>query len=309
MSDNINALSASMRPVDALSAAGLGQLTGLVAPLQQVLDRMQGNASSVHAFLDSWMTVSNRITQIQGQLGQAVAQGTADWRGASADQYRARADSFSRSLTEFASAAKESAAIVQLTAEVVGHSRSAANALITDMIQRLISLVRHLMALEGGMTATVLAQAGDLVSTFAKPVANIERQAQMSVANAAKPINNLITTIGAITRLWDSYSSGGRQRGMRPTGKSSQIQNQLTSVGNSIKDLNGSGRNATSEQLSQAMRPRTRGATNLEEPDQFGDSGRAEESKQQVQGRTRGLLAHESAHPVQQTSGPSPKDR
>ncbi|RSM68636.1 hypothetical protein DMH04_47000 [Kibdelosporangium aridum] len=206
MSDNINALSASMRPVDALSAAGLGQLIGLVAPLQAVLDRMEGNASGVHAFLDAWVTVSNRITQVQGQLGQAVASGTAGWRGAAADQYRARADSFARSLAEYAAAAKEAAAVVQLTAEVVGQSRSSANDLIGEMVQRLISLVRHLMALEGGMTATVLAQAGDLVNTFAKPVANIEKQAQTSVANAAKPINNLITALGAITRLWDGFA-------------------------------------------------------------------------------------------------------
>jgi hypothetical protein len=206
MSDNISALSTSMRPVDALSSAGLGQLISLVAPLQAVLDRMEGNASGVHAFLDSWVTVSNRINQIQGQLGQAVASGTAGWRGASADQYRTRADSFARSLAEFASAAKEAAAVVQLTAEVVGQSRSSANDLINEMVQRLISLVRHLMALEGGMTATVLAQAGALVSTFAKPVANIEKQAQTSVANAAKPINNLMTIIGAITRLWDSFA-------------------------------------------------------------------------------------------------------
>ncbi|CAM3998474.1 hypothetical protein KIPE111705_35415 [Kibdelosporangium persicum] len=277
MSDNINALSASMRPVDALSAAGLGQLTGLVAPLQQILDRMEGNASGVHAFLDAWMTVSNRITQIQGQLGQAVAQGTADWRGTSADQYRARADGFSRSLAEFASAAKEAAAVVQLTAEVIGQSRSAANDLITDMIQRLISLVRHLMALEGGMTSMVLAQAGDLVSTFAKPVANIERQALAGVANAEKPINTLITTIGAITRLWDSYASGGQQRGMRPAGRSDQIQTQLSAVGNSIKDL--SSRKAAPEQVARA------------------------------QGRTRGLLGHELAHPAQQGSAPPPKGR
>ncbi|MBE1468037.1 EspA/EspE family type VII secretion system effector [Kibdelosporangium phytohabitans] len=209
MADNISALSASMRPVEVLSAAGLGQLAGLVMPLQSVLDRMAGNASGVYAFLDAWVTVSNRITQIQAQLARAVTTGTAGWRGEAADQYRMRADNIGRSLTEFATAAREAAAVVQLTAEVVGQSRSGANDLITDMVRRLISLVRHLMAVEGGMTATVLVQAGDLVSTFAKPVANIERQAQTSLANAVKPINDLITTLGTVTRLWDSHTRGG----------------------------------------------------------------------------------------------------
>nr|WP_042189734.1 hypothetical protein [Kibdelosporangium sp. MJ126-NF4]CEL18852.1 rhs protein [Kibdelosporangium sp. MJ126-NF4]CTQ95344.1 rhs protein [Kibdelosporangium sp. MJ126-NF4] len=208
--DNINALSASMRPVDALSAAGLGQLTELVTPLQDVLDRMEGNASGVYAFLDAWVSVSDQVTQIQAQFGQAVAMGSAAWRGAAADQYRARADSIAQSLVEFATAAREAAAVVQLTAEVVGQSRSSANDLISDMLRRLISLVRHLMAAEGGLTATVLAQAGDLVSTFAKPVANIERQAHSSLANAVKPINDLITTMGTITRLWDRLSHGGQ---------------------------------------------------------------------------------------------------
>ncbi|MCE7008311.1 hypothetical protein LWC34_36690 [Kibdelosporangium philippinense] len=211
MSDNISALSARMRPADALSAAGLGQLIGLVAPLQAVLDRMEGNASGVHAFLDAWVSVSQRITQVQGQLRQAVTTETAGWRGAAADQYRLRADSFVRSLAEFAAAAKETAAVVQLTAEVVGQSRSSANDLISEMVQRLISLVRHLMAVEGGMTAIVLAHAGDLVNTFAKPVANIEKQAQTSVANAAKPIGDLITLLGAIQRLWDDFAGVQQQ--------------------------------------------------------------------------------------------------
>ncbi|ONI77301.1 hypothetical protein ALI144C_35180 [Actinosynnema sp. ALI-1.44] len=208
VADNITALSAPMRPVDALSAAGLGQLTGLVAPLQSVLDRMAGDASGVYAFLDAWVTVSSRITQIQARLAREVTTGTASWRGEAADQYRMRADDIDRSLAEFAAAAREAAAVVQLAAEVVGQSRAGANDLITDMVRRLISLVRHLMAVEGGMTATVLAQAGDLVSTFAKPVANIERQAQTSLANAVKPVNDLITAMGTIARLWDSYAQG-----------------------------------------------------------------------------------------------------
>lgn len=179
VADNISALSASMRPVDVLSAAGLGQLAGLVMPLQAVLDRMAGNASDVYAFLDAWVSVSERITHAQARY--------------------AAPDDADQPIAEFAAAAREAAAVVQLTAEVVGQSRSAANDLITDMVQRLISLVRHLITVEGGMTATVLAQASDLVDTFATPVASIERQARVSLANAVKPINDLIavmTTVG-----------------------------------------------------------------------------------------------------------------
>ncbi|MBP2320601.1 uncharacterized protein YukE [Kibdelosporangium banguiense] len=195
-----------MRPVSALSSAGLGQLSGLVTPLQGVLDRLAGNASAVHSFVDAWNTVNQRITQIQRQLEQSVTSGTTDWKGDSADKYRRRTDDFAKSLSQFAAAAAKAAATAQTTAAAVASGRSAANDLITDLIQRLISLVRQLMAAEGGMTATVLAQAGQLVNSFAKPVANIERQVQTTISNAAKPLTEVTTLLGAITRLWDSYA-------------------------------------------------------------------------------------------------------
>jgi uncharacterized protein YukE len=294
MADGLQALSAQMRPVDALSAAGLGQLTGLVIPLQGVLDRLAGNASAVHSFVDSWNSVSQRIVQIQQQFGQSVVAGTAEWQGVSADKYRQRADDFAKSLAQFAAAAAAAANVTKATAQAVATGRSAANDLITDLVQRLISLVRQLMAAEGGMTPMVLAQAGQLVNSFAKPVAGVERQVGSTVSSAAKPLGELLTTVNAITRLWDGYAGNQatRTRGAKP----------LSSI-----------RIHPDPKPDSRPRPEIHFADKSERENQLGHEaahvvqqghGRTGDTEahpaQPGSGRTRGLVAHEEAHPAQQ---------
>jgi hypothetical protein len=292
MSDGLQALSAQMRPVDALSAAGLGQLAGLVIPLQGVLDRLAGNASAVHSFVDAWNSVSQRIAQIQQQFGQSVTTGTAEWRGASADKYRQRADDFAKSLAQFAAAAAAAANTAKTTAEAVAAGRSSANDLITDLVQRLISLVRQLMAAEGGMTPTVLAQAGQLVSSFAKPVATVERQVGTTVSNAAKPLGELLTMVNAITRLWDSYAGNSAQ--VIRTRSASAMGAQAFS--DPATNFHGPRKpEHLAHDLAHVVQQR--GGVAVEPP------VRQEPGKTRDEPKTRGLLAHELAHPVQQRSG------
>jgi uncharacterized protein YukE len=350
MPESLQALSSPMNPVNALSAAGLGQVTGLVIPLQGVLDRLAGNASAVHSFVDAWNSVSQRIARIQQQLGSSVTTGTADWRGASADKYRQRTDEFAKSLIQFATAAATAANTAKTTAEAVAAGRSAANDLITDLVQRLISLVRQLMALEGGMTATVLAQAGQLVNSFAKPVAGIERQVQTTVNNTAKPLGDMLTVLNAVTRLWEGYANG-QEQAPSPQTRSASLSAQAqagrdTTFVQQTKELvgheqahvvqtrgaplksitgdrkhtgskTGAGKSATKSRDERKRQEvmdnlqRTRGLVgpaqrSLEENDKFGDSGKSSETKSDVQGRTRGLVAHEVNHPAQQRGSAKP---
>jgi ABC-type transporter Mla subunit MlaD len=330
-----------MRPVNALSAAGLGQLSGLVAPLQGVLDRLAGNASAVHSFVDAWTTVSQRITQIQRQLEQSATTGTAEWKGDSADKYRRRTDDLAKSLSQFATAAATAASTAQTTAQAVASGRAAANDLITDLIQRLISLVRQLMAAEGGMTATVLAQASQLVNSFAKPVANIERQVQTTISNATKPLTELTTLLGAITRLWDSYAGVDRgqpqtllaqatsaTRGAKkpnpiifapeddkpplPAHELTHVQQQRGGIpdatGRKEEERSGERQQKTRggiffgrDLTPPTLRLRDRDPKMQQETDKFGDSGKADELKSEVQGRLDG---EDKPAPVQKRPRP-----
>ena len=51
---SMSALDATIRPIDALSSAGLGWLTPYVQPLQDVVDRMAGMSSVIQTFTDGW---------------------------------------------------------------------------------------------------------------------------------------------------------------------------------------------------------------------------------------------------------------
>ncbi|CAM3987638.1 hypothetical protein KIPE111705_34745 [Kibdelosporangium persicum] len=206
MSD-LAALSAPMKPVDALHQAGLGSLSTLVGPLQGVLDRMAGNTQVVQAFTQAWTGAAQHVEQVRRRLAEAATDQTNAWRGVAADGYRARAARIAAALGEFAATAKTAADTVDRTAAAVAAGRSAANDLLTDLVRRLISLAQHIMAAQGGMTATVLAQASELVTAYVKPLAALERQVQDTVTSAAGSLAGPTAKLDELARLWQSHGA------------------------------------------------------------------------------------------------------
>ncbi|MBB5801021.1 hypothetical protein F4560_000789 [Saccharothrix ecbatanensis] len=235
-SDDVQALSATMNPLRALDAAGLGQITGLVMPLQGVLDRMAGNAAVVRAFVDSWHTVSAGIEEVGQRLRTSVARDTGQWRGAAADGYRGRATTFTGSLGEFAVAAAATASVADTVGQVVAAGRTTAHDLAADLVRRLIALVPQLMAAEGGLTANVLAQAADLVDSYAKPVAAVERQVATTLANATRSVTTLADAVGAITARWDGFASSDGVTGPGGTTRPSAASLPTRSVDQAVTE-------------------------------------------------------------------------
>lgn len=61
--EGMGALGASIRPADALAPSGQGWLTEHVKPLQDIVDRMAGNASVIQTFADTWQRAAEGLNQ------------------------------------------------------------------------------------------------------------------------------------------------------------------------------------------------------------------------------------------------------
>jgi uncharacterized protein YukE len=81
-------LVASIRPIDRLTAEGLGWLVPHVLPLQAAVDRLAGNASVIRSFTDAWQRASGQVGQVQQELTDSVGAIAAQWQGEAADGYR-----------------------------------------------------------------------------------------------------------------------------------------------------------------------------------------------------------------------------
>ncbi|HEY0806105.1 MAG TPA: hypothetical protein VGD84_13605 [Pseudonocardiaceae bacterium] len=175
------ALDATMRPIEALSSAGLGVFTSYVQPLQTVLDRMAGNASAVQTFADAWQRAATTANDVYQQLTKAVPADTAGWRGAAADQYRGRMADITAALRGTAALSSSMNAVSHTMGQVVSSARPSGNDLLTDLIRRLISYAQQARTTQGGLTPSVLAQATSLINSYQPRMADLEQNLMRTI--------------------------------------------------------------------------------------------------------------------------------
>lgn len=197
---SMSALDATIRPIDALSSAGLGWLTPYVQPLQDVVDRMAGMSSVIQTFTDGWQRAAAAVEQVQQSLGRAVSTGVADWKGEAGDAYRARAGEVTTALRGVVALATATGTGARGMGETAANARQSAGDLLTDLVQRLISYVSQAKAVEGGVTSNVLAQAATLVNSYQDPIASVEQELRQAFATALGKLNGevQVASVGSI---------------------------------------------------------------------------------------------------------------
>jgi hypothetical protein len=190
-------LDAVMRPIDQLSAAGLGALVPRVQPLQQVIDRLAGKAEVIRTFADAWQKTAKSLGEAGSLLGNAVATDTAKWSGNGAERYRERAGEMTEALRGCGSMATAIATAAVAVGEAVADARTQANELLTHLVRQLVSQAGTAKSVQGGLTAGTLAQAMHLISMFSTPIMTME-------SNVHNTVTSLYSNSGAgrLTLLW-----------------------------------------------------------------------------------------------------------
>ncbi|HEU5474622.1 MAG TPA: hypothetical protein VFV67_28580 [Actinophytocola sp.] len=181
------ALSADMRPIEALNAAGLGWLTPHVQPLQLVLDGLAGQATVIQQFADHWEKASAQVESIREQLAKRGIEETSDWTGPAGERYRGRALELVAALQATANVALATAAAAKQMGEAIADCRRRINELLTDLVQRLISYARQAIAVEGGVTPNVVAQCTAMIDTYRAPISAIEQRLIQAMDRLQRP--------------------------------------------------------------------------------------------------------------------------
>lgn len=179
----MTALSAAMRPIDTVAAAGLSWLAPKVQPFQDVLDRLAGNGSVIQTFADAWQRAAQTVEQVGQQLSHTSSAATEQWQGVAADNYRGRATEIADGLRGSATTFAAVSTVATVAGEVVAGARTQINDLVGDLVNRLISYVGQATAAEGGVTPNVMAQATSMIDSYSAPIADIENKLRQTVGN------------------------------------------------------------------------------------------------------------------------------
>lgn len=171
------------RPIDQLGSAGLGALTAQVQELQDVVDRLTGNATVIQSFADTWRRVAESVGQVGQRFGGIAESDTSAWQGDSGAGYRNRAAEVTGALHETATLSSMVGTLADNMGQVVAGARRTAGDQLTDLVQRLISYVRTASAAEGGVTPNVLAQASSIIDAYREPIVRVENDLRQSMSN------------------------------------------------------------------------------------------------------------------------------
>jgi len=209
------ALDATMRPIDALSSAGLDWLTPRVQPLQNVLDSMAGSSSVVQSFAAAGQRAAQSVDDVQRQLAGRARADTQSWQGKAGDGYRSVAAQTGAALQATAALHTATSTMSTLLGGVVADARTQVNDLLTDLVQRLISYVRIAGAAEGGgPSPDTMAQATSMINAYAVPIADIERkllqtiggpEAQVAAGGSGDPLQSAVYHPNAPAQLVPAF--------------------------------------------------------------------------------------------------------
>ncbi|MGB3438664.1 MAG: hypothetical protein WBA97_07900 [Actinophytocola sp.] len=175
------------KPIQQLEAAGLGWLVEKVRPLQEVHDRMRLDVAAIRNYADAWQRTGEKISSVAEQLAGCVRTDTESWCGVAGDEYRARAAEMVPALQAAATlAAAKSAASIRM-GEVTSDARRQVGELLTRLVGELISYVNQAVAAQGGITTEIVSQATQMIDSYAKPIADIEKKLNDSAENLLGP--------------------------------------------------------------------------------------------------------------------------
>lgn len=195
-------------PIGTLVAAGISWLIEHVKPLTDALDWLAGDPDTIASYAQTWRNVSGAVNGARDSFNSAVAQQTAQWTGAAADAYRAKAGQQTEQLTAAATASDTVGSVVEIVGVLVGVVRELVRDLVAECIATLVARVPQWLA-EAGLTlglATphVVASAVALIGRWVRRIADV-------VQKLVRSINNLQPLLRRLDEIWEALRSGFRR--------------------------------------------------------------------------------------------------
>ncbi|MGV9611254.1 DUF6531 domain-containing protein [Nocardia xishanensis] len=158
------AASLAVDPLGTLASYGVGWLIDHVQPLQDALDYVAGDPAQIAAYAKTWENVSARIAETVAAQENAVSADVAEWTGAAATAYKARATETSDALNAAVQAASAASTAITMAGEVVSAVRDTVKDLVAQAVGRLAAWAAEALFSFGVATPVIAAQAATYVA-------------------------------------------------------------------------------------------------------------------------------------------------
>jgi hypothetical protein len=208
----LEALSIYMDPIGSVASNLISFVIEHVGPLQDILDKLAGNADGVAAQARTWQNVAKAVGQVKTEYEREAVQDTSSWRGSSADAYRKRAADTSALLGGAAEAASGIASAVELSGMLVGVVRETVRDLIADLVGRCVVWALEALTVVGAPVVAV--QAATAAAKWAARIAQIIKQLVRAFDKLKPLLKRLGELLAQIRKKMDEFT--GRRGGDKP---------------------------------------------------------------------------------------------
>ncbi|MGW0050902.1 DUF6531 domain-containing protein [Nocardia cyriacigeorgica] len=194
-------------PIGTLAGFGVSFLIEHVQPLSDALDWVAGDPDQITAYAKTWENVATQVSAAVDTHKQAVSADIANWSGASASAYRARAAETSDALAAASAAATAASQAIEMAGGIVAAVRMTVRDIVAQAVGRLAVWAAEAVFSLGTATPIIAAQAATFVAKTMTTIARLFSKVASTFAKLKPLLAKLKDAWQAIAR---TLGKGGK---------------------------------------------------------------------------------------------------
>ncbi len=224
-----------------LVGAGLSFLIDLIDPLQRCLDEVTGDAASLTAKANDWVSIAEQLRATGPEVHRLTGSAKAAWTGVAADSFDATMREFLPAADGAAAACDAIRSLLATSAELMAGAQGLIQDVIGEVVDYMIVVEASAAAsaLHGGGASEAVALSSILgrVSDAVEQALGIVDQVSDLLARIANALRNVSRAFGRVNDLLATLSKIGN--GVAAGGKT---PGRLGNTGQGARDPSGAGR-------------------------------------------------------------------
>ncbi|HWC84807.1 MAG TPA: hypothetical protein VG756_33015 [Pseudonocardiaceae bacterium] len=250
---NLSQLAAAASPLDALSAAGFGEVQQLVSFLDEPLRQLAGDPGAVSSAAGAARNTGTSLSSIAESYRTALTRQTGAWTGTAADTYRSAGTQYATGITALSQAATTLNSAISGAGEAVAQTAQGVRQDIADAVGQMLPLLTQARAQESGTgVAQVIPQCVKLAEAYGRRIAARMRALLASGQNLKALVEK--TVQDAETTCEQAFQQTGNQQATGPSptspGPSSQSTTQPSSTSSTTGGPNTSNQSSADQSAS-----------------------------------------------------------
>jgi F0F1-type ATP synthase membrane subunit b/b' len=238
----LDILGSTASPLSAISSAGFGWVKGFVQFLEEPLNQLSGDASSVSSSSQGLQSAGQDVSSLSDSYKQASQTETTGWTGAGASEYRNASSQLADGVAAVGQAGTATSTAVSGAGQVVAQARQIVTQLIGEAAAKINTILTQAFAAAqatGGLSiAAAIPQVVQTAVEYGQKIAQKMQTLLSSSQNLMALVQSALQTLGMVEKEITRLSGQGTSANSTSTDLTG-LTGQSTTTGSISADSTG----------------------------------------------------------------------